>query len=827
MLKIAKKLVRVFWVALLVPLLATTTFAAVPDLVIANVDELKEFADSVSAGTNYSGKVVVLESDIDLEGAEWTPIGDGNGSSSSSPIFRGTFDGGNHTIKNFSINENAPYVGFFSATDGATIKNLTIDNATVINNGSGYSEYKNGTGAIVGHAQGGGVENCTVMNSDIKANESEDLNVGGIVGYFQSGKIENCYLEDTDVTGITVGGIVGYTVSDVTLSHCHTDSNSTITGTNNVGGIAGYASHGTIEKCSNSATIIGKESVGGIAGIIISPTLTECVNAGDVSGDEMTGGIVGLMAAEFSVVNNSYNTGTIEGGYSMVGGIVGTMGRASSLNTHPHDAYAGSTTISSVYNAGLVIINNGLTIEENIHSFASGIAGGVNFGTTQNSVSLGSEIYGASVDLIDENDMNRVATENYVDDDKEPFSYVNNYARKDLLIFDAERTSADANSQDGKDIDVTEPDWQDTAFAGWDELIWEFHDGNNLPTLKNNTADIDPVLDFISFTNLVFHLNNGSSDTTLEVNGNIEDVLESSGIATFENQRVDRNLDISTPTPIDPKYPFIGWYLDEDFTIPFDSNQSIEDNDPNFGDSVHLYARWAYDVDDDDYDYDYDDDDDYDYDYDDDQGDDDDDNQSIAPIAIELTDTLISSTVNSIVASGSTNIAFNNIDMITPAQFERINEALMEAGKDPADYTVYLDSRSTTGGVIGRMYIRPFSAATWTSSLSTLIDNTDFCSDNQLTQTLFGKYFTNLIDTATFSQKDAFPSPITVAIKFNLEGMDTTNLHFYSYNLLTNKYVKVDTSYFIDKNGYAHLTLTRGGTLIVSDGELVKQSASA
>ena len=73
---------------------------------IATADELKAVNDNLSG--NY-----VLTADIDLEGAEWTPLGsfvqmgeEGEEAETPDPeyAFTGTFDGQGNTISNFTIN---------------------------------------------------------------------------------------------------------------------------------------------------------------------------------------------------------------------------------------------------------------------------------------------------------------------------------------------------------------------------------------------------------------------------------------------------------------------------------------------------------------------------------------------------------------------------------------------------------------------------------------------------------------------------------------------------------------------------------------------------
>ena len=179
---------------------------------VANADELKGFAAEVNKGEEYAsntfaGKTIVLTADIDLEGAEWTPIGYFG---LSSKPFCGTFDGNGHTISNFKITEkpadkagkNRSSIGLFGNVNG-TIKNLTVANATVIVTNDGRF-----VGGLIGRLNGGLVENCKLISSTV---EGSAWQIGGIVGQVNSGLIKGCTVKDTTVTGKAgVGAIAGF-----------------------------------------------------------------------------------------------------------------------------------------------------------------------------------------------------------------------------------------------------------------------------------------------------------------------------------------------------------------------------------------------------------------------------------------------------------------------------------------------------------------------------------------------------------------------------------------------------------------------------------------
>ena len=133
---------------------------------ITNAKGLAWLAAEVNKYSNYErpfeDKTLYLTNDIDLDGIEWTPIGDYRFSANR---FCGTFDGQNHTISNFKITKktdkndsNKSSYGFFGNLEG-TVKNLTIANAKV----SSYAY----TAALVGRFNNGLIENCHVVGCTV------------------------------------------------------------------------------------------------------------------------------------------------------------------------------------------------------------------------------------------------------------------------------------------------------------------------------------------------------------------------------------------------------------------------------------------------------------------------------------------------------------------------------------------------------------------------------------------------------------------------------------------------------------------------------------
>ena len=124
---------------------------------------------------------------------------------------------------------------------------------------------------------------------------------------------------DTDYQGLF--GRVSGTVQNLSVS-----GSVSVSGGEDVGGIVGYNSFGTVTNCAFSGSVSGSEYVGGVVGDNSSGSVENCYNTGVVSGGEYVGGVVGYNHIGGSVTN-SYNTGAVSGLDSgtgnRVGGVVG------------------------------------------------------------------------------------------------------------------------------------------------------------------------------------------------------------------------------------------------------------------------------------------------------------------------------------------------------------------------------------------------------------------------------------------------------------------------------------------------------------------------
>lgn len=241
---------------------------------ITTAEELAWFRDTVNQGANTIQ--AVLCNDIDLDTAEWTPIGGGDGFATT--FFAGVFDGAGHTISGLSINAGYNHAGLFGYVNGAgaVIKNLSVQ-------GNITSSSAN-VGGIVGTLVSGTVQNCS-FNGSVTNNKAKNGYAGGIVGYFNNSSTAN--------TPAVIGCV----------------NKANVSSNGYAGGITGYGKYGTISESYNTGTISGTTRAGGIAGQLQNNFVASyCYNIGTVSGSATTGEITDFLFTSASLVHCGYTT---------------------------------------------------------------------------------------------------------------------------------------------------------------------------------------------------------------------------------------------------------------------------------------------------------------------------------------------------------------------------------------------------------------------------------------------------------------------------------------------------------------------------------------
>ena len=179
---------------------------------VYNANGLMNVAELVNGGKTDIN--ITLDKNIDLTGKGWTPIGTDYDNS-----YKGTFDGGGHTITGLTFTTNDEYAGLFGWLNRAgTVKNVVMEGVQITSN----QIYGGSIGGVVGYSWGT-IENCSVSGS-----VSGTVYVGGVVGAQIGGSITGCSSSATVKGTVDVGGVAGQTNSSATLTACYATGNVTI-----------------------------------------------------------------------------------------------------------------------------------------------------------------------------------------------------------------------------------------------------------------------------------------------------------------------------------------------------------------------------------------------------------------------------------------------------------------------------------------------------------------------------------------------------------------------------------------------------------------------
>ena len=247
---------------------------------VTSADGLMNIAKLVNGGKTDIN--ITLDKDIDLTGKEWTPIGTGY-----SNKYKGTFDGGGHTIKGLTVTTNDQFVGLFGYLDKAgTVKNVVMEGIQITSN---HVLMSGNTGGVVGYSWGT-IENCSVSGS-----VSGTVYVGGVVGAQWNGSITGCSSSATVKGTVYVGGVVGQTNGGATLTAC-------------------YATGNVIIEIAPTKNISG----GGLVGMNGGKGVRACYATGNVTSTGSSTGnvhIFGLLGDNYTTVTACYWKNNQERGY--------------------------------------------------------------------------------------------------------------------------------------------------------------------------------------------------------------------------------------------------------------------------------------------------------------------------------------------------------------------------------------------------------------------------------------------------------------------------------------------------------------------------------
>lgn len=200
--------------------------------------------------------------------------------------------------------------------------------ASFVNGDRTYAEFNKPDTSAYGRL----VKDIVVNDVDISSLDSSGLSnlrkwipigkdtdyTGTFEGNFHT--ISGLYFNDSDADNI---GLFGYLNKKALICDLGI-VNSSFTGHDNVGGIVGKnMGEGVIISCCyNEATVSGNNNVSGIAGFFRGGMIVDCYNAGSVKGNEYVASIRGFNNMQAGDILNCFNVGSISGN-SNVSGIIG------------------------------------------------------------------------------------------------------------------------------------------------------------------------------------------------------------------------------------------------------------------------------------------------------------------------------------------------------------------------------------------------------------------------------------------------------------------------------------------------------------------------
>ena len=337
---------------------------------IATAEQFLAIADNLEGNYKLVADIhVPLEFDLDGDGTPEPVKEDDDGDGSLEPVhfgtFKGTLDGGNHTLTIEGEYDAAvlnakgavavgSYGMLFNGLNNATIKNLQVGTkdapvkfvAVAATGGSNI-------GVLGSNAATGNTLNNVHVYLDANLNDfgGKNLNIGAFFGKNSTGSgninMTNCtangkiYGAGLSSTKYFGGFIGSWTAGALTLENCTNNLDVELTGT--IKGVGGFVG-------------IFNKDVGSL-------NVTNCVNNGNITDGGPCGAVVGTLTNGEVTLTNVLNfgtiTGSVTGAYSMVGTetVEATMTGCVNLGTVNGESGLASAVTQTNEGAGVRIHN--------------------------------------------------------------------------------------------------------------------------------------------------------------------------------------------------------------------------------------------------------------------------------------------------------------------------------------------------------------------------------------------------------------------------------------------------------------------------------------
>jgi uncharacterized repeat protein (TIGR02059 family) len=414
---------------------------------------------------------------------------------SGSTYFSGSLDGNNYELRGLNITcTSGTYCALFSQVTGnVVIKNLTIS-TPVIDSSAVALAY---SAVLIGNASTSPATAVTIsqviitggsVTAAIVSPPSGDPYTGSIVGRVKMGAISNSQSSATVTGSLNVGGLAGE-LGDQSGSCDSFGPNisgssfsGSVSGLKQLGGLVGsFGSGFGLDNCAisnsfNTGNVSSASScvhVGGIVGYLFESTVVSTYNTGDIGGSSCTstGGVVGkasgrnTSATTKPSVVRTYSSGQVSGSGG-VGGVVGTCEWS---------------LVSESYSSGLVTATT---------SFGGGLVGN-NYCSIQDSYSTGNvDGAGNKGGLVGQNSSYGSVTNSYSIASGRPFVHTTT-GTCTYNFWDVSTGAGASSCATGKTTSLMKTQATFTG-ASWDFAgVWNMNSlvNNGYPTLRGAISD--------------------------------------------------------------------------------------------------------------------------------------------------------------------------------------------------------------------------------------------------------------------------------------------------------------------------------------------------
>ncbi len=218
---------------------------------ITNCTELQAMNESLDSYYALANDVECSATSGWNSGAGFAPVGDNTNK------FTGSLDGKNHTVSNLYVNKTGDYTGLFGYTNGAEIRNIGIEDASIYGSG-------NSIAGIAGYAEGAtNLVSSSYVTGKVSGNFGSSNYIGCIVGR-NYGKIADSYATCNVSGASSVGGLVGVMFSGY-INRSYAAGNVSCNTAGYAGGLVGD-NNGAIYDSFASSNVNTGTNIAGLVG---------------------------------------------------------------------------------------------------------------------------------------------------------------------------------------------------------------------------------------------------------------------------------------------------------------------------------------------------------------------------------------------------------------------------------------------------------------------------------------------------------------------------------------------------------------------------------